>query len=177
VAPLKWAGSQAGAMNVALISDTHIPSRASELPAPHHERVAAADHVIHAGDLAGEPGLAVLSEVATDYTAVSGNMDPHDLGLPGVATVDVEDVRFVVTHGHRLRGGYERALAGTVEEHAPEGPAIGVAGHTHEVLDVHSYDHRLLNPGSVTAAAPATAATMMTVAVDGADYEVTLHEV
>lgn len=37
-------------MEVALISDTHIPSRASEVPSAFAERVRAAEHTIHAGD-------------------------------------------------------------------------------------------------------------------------------
>ncbi|QIO21795.1 metallophosphoesterase family protein [Haloarcula sp. JP-L23] len=161
-------------MDVALISDTHIPSRASAIPDAFRERIEAADHVVHAGDFDSEGALSNVRAMAARLTAVGGNMDPR-IGLPDVATVDLGGVTFVVTHGTGARRGYEDRVAGIVREEA--GPdAVGVSGHTHEVLDTTHGGVRLLNPGSATGASPADRATMMTATVADGDLDVTLHE-
>lgn len=160
---------------VALIADSHVPERAEEEPAEFRDRIRAADHVIHAGDFTSGETLDRFRSMAEEFTAVFGNMDPRGLDLPAVATTRVEGLTFVVTHGTGDPRGYEERVAGIVREDG--GPdAIGVAGHTHEVLDTTREDVRLLNPGSVTGAAPADRATMMTVDVEGETLSVTVHE-
>jgi len=177
-------------MDVALISDTHIPSRASRIPDPFRERIEAADHVVHAGDFDSEGALSNVTALAARLTAVGGNMDPR-IGLPDSATVELGGVTFVVTHGTGSKRGYEdrvanivREAAGT-EEHGSTGPrshahedpeAVGVAGHTHEVMDATHGGVRLLNPGSATGAAPADRATMMTATARDGELDVTVHE-
>lgn len=161
---------------LAVIGDSHIPKRASEIPDPFRERIRGADHVVHAGDFTTREVLDDVESLADGrLTAVQGNMDPRPLGLPAVDTVDLEGVRFVVTHGTGSPRGYEERVAGIVREEAGEA-AVGIAGHTHEVLDTTSGGVRVLNPGSVTGAAPASRTTMMTVDVDGGDLTVTVHE-
>ncbi|MDS0279465.1 metallophosphatase family protein [Halomicroarcula sp. S1AR25-4] len=161
-------------MDVALISDTHIPSRATAIPDAFRERIEAVDHVVHAGDFDSEGALSNVRAMAPRLTAAGGNMDPR-IGLPDVATVDLGGVTFVVTHGTGSRRGYEDRVAGIVREEA--GPdAVGVAGHTHEVLDTTHGGVRLLNPGSATGASPADRATMLTATVADGDLDVTLHE-
>jgi putative phosphoesterase len=161
-------------MDVALISDTHIPSRASQIPDPFRERIEAADHVIHAGDFDSEGALSNVRAIAARLTAVGGNMDPH-IGLPERATVELGGVTFVVTHGTGSKRGYEDRVANIVREEAGE-TAVGVAGHTHELLDTTHGGVRLLNPGSATGAAPAQRATMMTATVSDGEPDVELHE-
>ncbi|MFC7019705.1 MULTISPECIES: metallophosphoesterase family protein [Haloarcula] len=162
-------------MDVAVIGDTHIPSRAHTIPSPFRERIETADHVIHTGDFDTEGTLANVRAMASRLTAVAGNMDRR-MGLPDVATVDLGGVTFVVTHGTGSRSGYETRVANVVREAA--GPdAVGVAGHTHEVLETVHDDVRLLNPGSATGASPADRATMLTVRVAGGELDVTVHEV
>ena len=73
--------------------------RAEEIPEQFRERIAAADHVIHAGDFETAETLAEIRDLATELTAVHGNVDPAGIGLPAVADVTVDDVTFVVTHG------------------------------------------------------------------------------
>ncbi|WP_254273255.1 metallophosphoesterase family protein [Haloarcula marina] len=161
-------------MDLALISDTHIPSRATAVPEPFRERIEAADHVIHAGDFDSEGALSNVRAMAARLTAVGGNMDPR-IGLPDVATVELGGVTFVVTHGTGSHRGYEDRVRGIVREEA--GPdAVGVSGHTHEVLDTTHGGVRLLNPGSATGASPADRATMMTATVGDGDLSVRLHE-
>ena len=136
-------------MQVAVIGDTHVPSRATGVPDWVRERIRSADHVVHTGDFDSREAYETIADLAPALTAVSGNMD-RGLDLPAVATADRGGVRFVVTHGTGSRRGY------------------GVAGHTHEVLDTTVDGVRLLNPGSATGAAPAAKATMLWVrAADG----------
>jgi len=162
-------------MNLAIVSDTHIPSRAQRIPGSFRERIRAADHTIHAGDFDAESTLADVEDLATDLTAVAGNMDPR-VGLPDRVTVEFGGVTFVVLHGTGSKRTWDDRVARAVREVADE-PRVGVAGHTHQVVDRVHQGVRILNPGSATAAAPAKRATMMTVDVADGDLDVTVHEV
>jgi putative phosphoesterase len=161
-------------MTVAILSDTHIPSRAQHVPDQFRERIRTADHVLHAGDFDSKGALADLQDLAPTLTAVGGNMDPR-VGLPSVATVDLGEVTVVLTHGTGSKRGWADRVAQTVREEAEE-PWVGVAGHTHEVVDTDHGGVRILNPGSATGAAPANRTTMMTAEVADGDLDVTVHE-
>jgi hypothetical protein len=172
-------------MEVAIVSDTHVPDREREIPAPFRERIRAADHAIHAGDFTAPEVLAEVRDLAADLTAVHGNVDP-DLGLPSVASVEVGGVTFVVTHGHvdpvtgdRARGreGWLDAVAGAARDRGGDGdPLVAVGGHSHRLTDAVHDGVRTLNPGSVTGADPASAATMLTAAVEDGAVDLTVHE-
>jgi putative phosphoesterase len=166
---------------VALFGDTHVPSRADAVPGWVRETVGAADHAVHTGDFDSPEAHETVQNYHPDLVAVRGNMDPRDMGLPEVATLAVEDVLFVVTHGTGPVENYRERVAGVVQETAAahDGDAatvVGVAGHTHQVLDEVVDGVRLLNPGSATGAAPASRTTMYAVTVDGADVSVELRE-
>jgi putative phosphoesterase len=161
-------------MDVALISDSHIPSREHEIPPSFRERIEVADHVIHAGDFDSKGALADIRHMATGLTAVSGNIDPQ-IGLPERATVELGGVTFVVTHGTGSQQGWADRVAAAVREEADSG-AVGVAGHTHELADTVYEGVRLLNPGSVTGASPASRPTMLTATVEDGTVDVAQHE-
>ena len=162
-------------MEIALISDTHIPSRESQIPEPFEERIRNADHVIHAGDFDSEGTLSNIREMAAHLTAVAGNMDAN-FGLPQVATLKIGGVEFVITHGTGSPRGYEARLARAVEEHAETENAVAIGGHTHRLLDTDYEGTRLLNPGSVTGASPADHPTMLTLTVEDGTLDVDIHE-
>ncbi|WP_136688789.1 metallophosphoesterase family protein [Halorhabdus amylolytica] len=162
-------------MEVAIVSDSHVPSREPGVPDWALQRMRNADHVIHAGDFDSSKALADVRGAAKRLTAVAGNMDPRSLGLPTVETVTLGGVEFVVTHGTGSRRDYEHRVAGVVAEHADDGPTVGVAGHTHELLDEVVDGVRLLNPGSVTGASPADEATMLIAEVTDGEIDVTVH--
>lgn len=159
---------------VAIVSDTHVPSRAAEIPDWVRERIASADHVIHAGDFDSEPAFKSVADLSADLTAVSGNMDPASLGLPNVATLSVDGVEFVITHGSGPIHGYEERVASIVADENPE--AIGIAGHTHQVMDEQIDGVRLLNPGSATGASPAKIVSILTADVENGTVDVTVQE-
>jgi len=160
-------------MQVAILSDTHVPSRAPAVPEWVLDEVRAADHTIHAGDFDSSEAFGAVRDAAGDrLTVVAGNMDPHALDLPRVATVECDGVTFVVTHGTGDPENYESRVAATVREAATDADAVGVSGHTHQVMDGVVDGVRLLNPGSATGAAPATEATMFVATVDGGELSV-----
>ncbi|MEF8827830.1 MAG: metallophosphoesterase family protein [Haloarcula sp.] len=161
-------------MDVALISDSHIPSREHEIPPSFRERIEVADHVIHAGDFDSKGALADIRHMATGLTAVSGNVDPQ-IGLPDRARVELGGVTFVVTHGTGSPQWWADRIADAVRDEA-DSSAVGVAGHTHELTDTVYESVRLLNPGSVTGASPASRPTMLTATVEDGTLDVTQHE-
>ncbi|WP_135829239.1 metallophosphoesterase family protein [Halorussus halobius] len=162
---------------IALVSDTHVPSRADAVPAWVADRVRAADHTVHAGDLDSPDAYETVVDLADgDLTAVAGNMDPASLDLPEVATLDVEGVRFVVTHGiARSSEEYVATITEAVETRL-DGEGVAVAGHTHALVDDEMAGVRFLNPGSATGADPAERATMLTVEVGDGEVDVTAYE-
>lgn len=162
-------------VELAVLSDTHVPSRADRIPDRAIERVRAADHAIHAGDFDSEAAYETVADVAADLTAVRGNTDPASLGLPAVETVELGGVRFVLTHGTGPTSGYRERVLRTARE-AVEEPAVSVSGHTHEVMDERVDGIRLLNPGTATGASPADRATMMTVRAEDGRVDVEVHE-
>lgn len=163
-------------MEVAILGDSHVPTREPDVPDWVREEVAAADHTIFTGDFDTEAAYDVLSEAAGDeFTAVRGNMDPAGLDLPEVATVDLGGVRFVVTHGTGPPASWESRVADAVDVHGGA-DAVGIAGHTHQLVDTTAGGHRILNPGSVTGADPASRATMLLAHVHDGDLSVNVLE-
>lgn len=161
-------------VRLAVISDTHIPSRATAIPDWVRERVQRADHTVHAGDFDSKDAYETIREITDgNLTAVRGNTDPM-FDLPIVATEVFGGVPFVITHGTGNKAQYEERVASIVKEHGEE--AVGISGHTHKVLDEEVDGVRLLNPGSATGAAPARAPTMMTVVAESGELSVTVHE-
>jgi putative phosphoesterase len=154
-------------VEVLVISDSHVPSREPAIPDWVLERVAQAPYTIHAGDFDSPEALATVREAANDLTAVRGNIDPADIGLPDVATFDVEGVRFVVTHGTGSIENYRERVAGVVAEHAAaDRLTVGVSGHTHQPMDETVEGYRLLNPGSCTGADPAPGTSILSLVVE-----------
>lgn len=161
-------------MRVAILSDTHIPSRARALPEWVGEEIERADHTIHAGDFDAPGAFETIDGLADSLSAVRGNMDGQ-LDLPAVVTVDLGGVRFVVTHGTGSIEHYETRVAEIVTEHAAD-PTVGVCGHTHQLMDTTVDGVRLLNPGSATGALPASANSMLVAEVEDGEVDLTVHE-
>lgn len=165
------------ATEIALLSDTHVPSRAPSIPDWVADRVRAADHAVHAGDFDSPAALERLRDLAGGgdrLTAVRGNADPGGLDLPRVATAELESLTVVVTHGDGGTADYRERVVGRVRERG--GPdAVGVCGHTHDRMDERVDGVRLLNPGSATGATPATEASMLVATAGDGRLDVTVH--
>jgi hypothetical protein len=160
-------------MRVAICSDTHVPAREPAIPAWVEAELAAADHVLHAGDFESAATLDRVDDLADGaLTAVRGNVDGRGVDLPDVAAVELGGRTFVVAHGDRLRP-YRAGLAELARERGGVG-AVAVGGHTHEPLDTVVDGTRVLNPGSATGNR-AAATTLLRATVEDGDLDVTLR--
>ena len=86
-------------MQIAIISDTHLPRGRRRLPAACVERLAAADLILHAGDLST---LAVLRDLEAygPVIAVHGNVDDAEVraAVPAVAAIEAAGAKIAVVH-------------------------------------------------------------------------------
>ncbi|MCQ0025512.1 metallophosphoesterase [Streptomyces somaliensis DSM 40738] len=135
-------------MELLLMSDTHVPSRAAALPRELLDLVPAVDVVVHAGDWVDAATLDLLESRARRLVAVYGNNDGPDLRarLPEVAYAELGGLRLAVVHETGAARGRERRCA----ERFPATDLL-VFGHSHIPWDSTAGDRlRLLNPGSPT---------------------------
>lgn len=163
-------------MRLLLISDTHLPKRARELPAEVWAEVDRADVVIHAGDWVEPPLLDQLEARAARLVACWGNNDGEELRrrLPERADVTLAGLRFTVVHETGAAGGRDARMAKLYPD-----TDVLVFGHSHIPWDTTAATGlRLLNPGSPTDRRRQPYCTYMTATVDdGALSDVELHNI
>ncbi len=161
-------------MRLLLISDTHLPTRARDLPAEVWAAVDAADVVIHAGDWMSVDLLDQLTDRAARLIGCWGNNDGDDLRarLPERADVTLDGVRFTVTHETGASAGRDERMARLYPD-----TDVLVFGHSHIPWDATaSTGLRLLNPGSPTDRRRQPHCTYMTAELaDGVLGPVQLH--
>jgi uncharacterized protein len=87
-------------MRLVLTTDTHLPKRARDLPAPLWSAIDEADVVFHAGDWVDEATLDAFESRATHLIACYGNNDGPGLRarLPEIAYATVAGLRVAVLH-------------------------------------------------------------------------------
>ena len=92
-----------------IMSDTHLPARARDLPAELWAEVDKADVVIHAGDWVSIGLLDELEQRAAELVGVYGNNDGAELRarLPEVARVTLDGLRVAVIHETGQKAGRE----------------------------------------------------------------------
>ncbi len=150
-------------MRLLLISDTHVPKRARDLPEQVWDEVARADVVLHAGDWVEPALLDTLSDRSARLVACWGNNDGAELRrrLPERAEVNLGGVRFTVVHETGPATGREARMA----KQYPDTDVL-VFGHSHIPWDTTTRTGlRLLNPGSPTDRRRQPACTYMTARV------------
>ncbi|MFE2297221.1 metallophosphoesterase family protein [Streptomyces sp. NPDC059445] len=161
-------------MRLLIMSDTHLPKRARELPAALLAELPAADVVIHAGDWVDTATLDLLEARARWVVGVYGNNDGPDLRarLPEVARAELGGLRFGVVHETGSAEGREQRCARRFP-----GLDVLVFGHSHIPWDSTAPTGlRLLNPGSPTDRRRQPYCTYMTAtATEGRLTELTLH--
>lgn len=159
-----------------LISDTHLPARARDLPPEVWRAVDDAELVIHAGDWVAAPLLDALEQRAPRVIAVWGNNDGPDLRsrLPETARETIDGVRFAVIHETGPSMGREKRA----DELYPDVDVL-MFGHSHIPWDTVSPSGlRLLNPGSPTDRRRQPFRTYLTAATsDGQLSDVVLHSI
>ena len=165
-------------LRLLLVSDTHLPVRARDLPAELWAAVDEADVVVHAGDWVEVDLLDALEARAARLVGVYGNNDGPALRarLPEVARVELAGVRVAVVHETGAATGRERRCAAAYPD-----VDVLVFGHSHIPWDTTASRPdgstlRLLNPGSPTDRRRQPTFTWMTaLAADGRLDAVTLH--
>ena len=161
-------------MRLLLLADTHLPTRARDLPRQVWDEVEAADLVVHAGDWVSVELLDLLEQRARRVLACWGNNDGPALRarLPEVARATLEGVRVAVVHETGGRAGREARA-----DLAHPGTDLLVFGHSHIPWDSTTpAGMRLLNPGSPTDRRRQPTCTYLTLTLaDGAVSDVVLH--
>ena len=138
-------------MNLAIISDTHLPRGARALPAPCVEHLRAADLILHAGDVCTLEVLEELRAIGPPVEAVHGNVDDARVraALPAARLVEAGGARIAMLHDAGPAAG---RLARMQARFADSGAVAVVFGHSH--IPLHDRDpatgFQLFNPGSPT---------------------------
>jgi hypothetical protein len=132
---------------VGLISDTHIPVRARDIPKKVFEVFEGVDFIVHAGDLVELSVIDELEQLAP-VLAVYGNMDGSEIRgkLPKLNSVKVLDWKVGVTHDPSSLFGMKK-----MREIAKQNEFnVLVYGHTHNSSIKWEENTLFINPGSPT---------------------------
>ncbi|MFF3228076.1 metallophosphoesterase family protein [Nocardia suismassiliense] len=135
-------------MRLLIMSDTHVPKRARDLPEQLWRVVDVADVVVHAGDWVEVGLLDRLEARSKRLIGVYGNNDGPLLRarLPEIARAELAGVRLAVVHETGAAKGREQRCG----RDFPDTDVL-VFGHSHIPWDtVADNGLRLLNPGSPT---------------------------
>ena len=155
-------------MELAIISDTHLPRGYRRLPERCVERLRTAEVIVHAGDFMTLTVLRDLQELGR-VVAVHGNVDDQQLrvALPEARVLAVDRVRIGIVHDAGPSPGRLERL----RKRFPEADAV-VFGHSHVPLHERATDgFQIFNPGSPTERRRAPAHTMGIARVEGGRVE------
>ncbi len=135
-------------MKIVVLSDTHIPESAKDLPEAVYADLKDAQLILHAGDLTSVEFLKKLEKIA-EVKAVCGNMDEPDLQkmLPAKQIVRAGKFSIGLMHGC---GHPDDLVNLAVKEFAKDKPNIVIFGHSHKPLNMHKCGMLIFNPGSPT---------------------------
>jgi uncharacterized protein len=134
-------------MRLGIVSDTHLPRGNRALPDDCLERLAAADAILHAGDLIEHSVLELLQSIGPPVHAIRGNVDSAELQarLPLVRTVRAGGAQIAMIHD----AGPSAGRLARMRRRFPEADAV-VFGHSHIPLHEERDGFAIFNPGSPT---------------------------
>lgn len=137
---------------IAVISDSHVPHRADEIPEEFLEIIEEAEKVVHCGDFETREVHDRIESLSKEFFAVKGNCDRFEIDL--YESFESDGIKFGVYHGSKIHPrGHEPALSRTAEQMNVE---VLFHGHTHQ-QDASIHEGKiLLNPGSCTGVGGAT---------------------
>jgi len=153
-------------MKIVVLSDTHIPIIARELPGKVREQIEDCDLIIHAGDAVD---MSVIDDLAryAPVKAVCGNMDSDELRrkLPEKTVFEAGGKKIGVVHG---RGPDVRVLS-VVRKEFRRLPDIVVFGHSHAPCNEKVDGTLFFNPGSACDTVFAKNRSFGVIDIDGDD--------
>lgn len=131
---------------IAVVSDSHIPTRAEKIPKQFREKMKQADLTVHAGDFAEKPVYNGIDEYG-ELIAVKGNCDFFD--LPNSETFTENQTEIGVYHGTGItpRGDHETLQKIAEKDLEVE---ILITGHTHHEEITELEKCTIINPGTCT---------------------------
>lgn len=143
-----------------------MPRGSRRLPRACVERLAAADLILHAGDLTSVAVLDELRAFGHPVYAVAGNVDEPALRalLPEELVVEAGGARIAITHVPGPAAGRAERLAARF----PRCAAV-VFGHTHLPVVERDRGPWLLNPGSPTERRRAPFHSMLLLEIDAGE--------
>jgi putative phosphoesterase len=161
-------------MQLAIISDTHLPRGERVIPEACLERCREAGAILHAGGLSDVPVLELLRSLGPPVHAIHGNVDSAAVRalLPARLEVEFDGVRLGMIHAPgaaserltRLRLSFPRCQA-------------VVFGHTHMPEHAEHDGFQIFNPGSPTERRRAPVHTMGVAEIADGTVTFALHVV
>lgn len=135
-------------MKIGVISDTHIPKSANEIPSEIYDHFGGVDLILHAGDLLELRVLGELERVAP-VKGVWGNMDPPEVrnSLPFKEIINAGKFKIGLTHGSGPPIGLRQRVRKVFRD---DGVDVIVFGHSHTPVNVVKDGILFFNPGSAT---------------------------
>jgi len=135
-------------MKIAVLSDTHVPFAAKDLPKDVYKKLKGADAIIHAGDFQAAAMIDMLQSIAPFY-GVCGNMDGADIRqlLPARRIMEIGGFALGVMHGWGSPAGIEERVLAAFKDDRID---VLVYGHSHRALLENRENILIFNPGSPT---------------------------
>ncbi|MEX2414971.1 MAG: metallophosphoesterase [Paenibacillaceae bacterium] len=135
-------------MLIGIISDTHMPGMARQLPSGLLKDMEKVDYILHAGDWNSMEVYEQLSQLAP-VDGVAGNTDGMEIvGRFGYQKVlEFQSRKIGIVHGHGMRGTTENNALGAFKDEEVD---CIIFGHSHIPLTRSVNGILLLNPGSPT---------------------------
>ncbi|MFD1020342.1 metallophosphoesterase family protein [Thalassobacillus hwangdonensis] len=135
-------------MKVVVLSDTHMPTKAKQLPVRLLEELKTAELILHAGDWQSLNVYDTLSTFA-EVKGVTGNVDGNDMKekFPEQQIIEVGKYRIGLVHGHGEKKTTEKRAIEAFEDTEVD---IIVYGHSHIPVTRYFKKTLLFNPGSPT---------------------------
>lgn len=140
-------------MLVLVIGDLHIPTRAAGIPETFRKMLSQSgriQQILCCGNINNQETFDYLKTICPNILCARGEYDEFSKTLDDVATIELEELKFGVLHGHQVvPWGDKDSLAMWQRKLDVD---VLVAGNTH-VAKFFEFDGKLfLNPGSMTGA-------------------------
>ena len=133
-------------MKILVLSDTHIPIAAHDLPRQIYKEIGDVDMIIHAGDFIDLNVLEKLKSLK-ETKAVCGNMDSKEIraALNSKEIINIGKCKIGLIHGY----GAPSEIMATVRKEFDKIDVL-IFGHSHAAMNMKKDGVLYFNPGSST---------------------------